>query len=89
VTRIVIQTLAWVCIAAAVGFAVQMHHADRRLQRHRSPETPAHRYALAPARWQREIYLPEGVPLVDAAWRSFGRMIAAALLGMLLLALTT
>jgi hypothetical protein len=89
VIRVLVQTFAWVCLAAAVGFAVRMHGIDRRLRRHRAPETPTHRFAFAPTRWQREIYLPDGAPLVDEAWRSFRRMVAAALLGMLLLALTS
>jgi hypothetical protein len=88
-TRVLLQTLAYVCIAAAIGFAVRMHGVDRRLQQYRAPETPVHRYVLAPVRWQREIYRPEGAALVDDAWRNFRRMAAAIVLGMLLLALTS
>ena len=84
----VVQLLGWVCVAAAMFFAVRMWGADRRLQAFRSAGVPAHRYAFVPVRWQRDIYLPDGAPLVDEAWRHFRRMLGAGLLGMLLLAFT-
>ena len=83
----VMQLLGWACVAIAAIFALQMFEADRRLQAFRSAGVPARRYAAVPTRWQRDIYLPDGAPLVDAAWRNFRRMVGAGLFAVLLFAL--
>jgi hypothetical protein len=82
----VLRMVALICFVLSVWYAVRMHSIDRKIQTYRIPEIPAHRYALVPLRWQREMYQPEGTRLVDEAWRCFRRMLASAILGMLLLA---
>lgn len=86
--RTAFRVLGWFCVAVAMVYALLMRDADRRLQSHRSPGVPPRRYALVPLRWARDIYRPDGAPIVDEAWRYFRRMVAAALAGMLLLAYT-
>ncbi len=85
----VLLILGWCCFAVAATFAARMHSADRRLQAHRAPGTPGKRYDLIPVRWQHDLYVAEGAPIVDEAWRHCRRMIGFALLGIFLLALAT
>jgi hypothetical protein len=82
----ILNLLGWVCIGLAAVAALRLHSLDAALQEFRDAAMHASRYALVPLRWRRDLYTPDGAPLVLRLWRTFGWMVGGALLGMLLLA---
>ena len=82
----ILNLLGWVCIGLAAVAALRLHSLDSALQEFRDAAVHASRYAFVPLRWRRDLYTPDGAPMVLRLWRTFGWMIAIALLGMLLLA---
>jgi hypothetical protein len=85
----VFQIIAWAIIAVSVFHALRMHQDDRRLQKFRTPGTPAYQYLFVPIRWQRRLYLPEAHAMVLRLWRTLALMYLFAAVGGLLLLISS
>ena len=69
----VTELLSWLAFGAAAFSAVQMWIADHQMQQFRHPAEQSARYWLVPIRWQEDLYLPQGQPMVRKAWQALGR----------------
>ena len=86
ILSVVTRTMGWLCVAIAAGFAAYGWSVDRRLQSFRRPDVSRASYLITPFRWQQRLYRPEASSLIDTVWRSTRRMLAFAIIGMLLIA---
>ena len=79
------KIVGWALLGVGVFLLLGTARLDRRLQRFRAPGMPAAAYLGKFGRWRRNLYTPEGQPLIGPTRRTFGLFCVASLLGALVL----
>ena len=79
------NALGWAFLGIGIFFLLRTARLDRRLQRFRSPGVPASSYLGKFGRWRRDLYTPDGQPLIASTRRAFALFCVAALLGALII----
>jgi hypothetical protein len=79
------SVLGWALLAIGIFFLLRTAWLDRRLQQFRAPGVPAASYLGKFGRWRRELYTPDGQPLVATTRWAFALFCGASLLGALVL----
>jgi hypothetical protein len=79
------NAVGWAFLAIGIFFILLTARLDRRLQRFRTLGVPAASYLGKFGRWRRELYTPEGQPLIASTRRAFALFCVASLLGVIIL----
>jgi len=80
-----VDALGWAFLGIGIFFLFLTALLDRRLQRFRSPGVPPSSYLGKFGRWRRDLYTPEGQPLIASTRRAFALFCVASLLGALII----
>jgi hypothetical protein len=75
----------WGFLGIGIFFLLGAARLDRRLQQFRSPRVPASSYLRKFGRWRRDLYTPDGQPLIASTRWAFALFCVASLLGALIL----
>ena len=79
------NAVGWAFLGTGIFFLLRTALLDRRLQRFRAQGVPAASYLEKFGRWRRDLYTPEGQPLIASTRRAFALFCVASLLGVLIL----
>ena len=79
------NAVGWTFLGIGIFFLLRTAWLDRRLQPFRAPEVPAAAYLGKLGRWRRNLYTPEGQPLIASTRWAFALFCVASLLGVLIL----
>ena len=79
------SVIGWALLAIGIFFLIRIAWLDRRLQQFRAPGVPAASYLGKFGRWRRELYTPDGQPLIATTRWAFAVFCGASLLGALVL----
>ena len=79
------NTVGWALLGVGILCLLRTARLDRRLQRFRAPGMPAAYYLRNIGRWRRDLYTPEGQPLIAPTRLAFAVFCVASLLGALIL----
>lgn len=80
-----VNAIGWALLGMGIYFLLCAARLDRRLQRFRAPGVPPASYLGKFGRWRRDLYIPEGQPLIASTRWAFALFCVASLLGALIL----